>query len=220
MSFQQLFAFSVLAAAVLNAREPNKVTLNQIPQPLQWKNAPVSFRVEDNVLTVAAGKGTDWFISPTDRKATASAPILLFQPAEEFVLSAKLRVEFGKQWDAGTLMVFAGDDTWAKLAFEISIYGEPTIVSVVTRGISDDCNSTVITGSTVYLQIAKVGKALGFYYSTSGRSWRLVRTFTLGDTPPLLAGFSVQSPIGEGASTAFSEIQYSPKPVKDMFKGE
>jgi hypothetical protein len=220
MSIQQLFAVSLLAAALLNAGEPNKVTLNQIPQPLQWKNAPVSSQTEDNVLTITAGKSTDWFIAPSDRKATASAPVLLFQPAEEFVLSAKLRVEFGKQWDAGTLMVFAGDDSWAKLAFEVSVYGEPTIVSVVTRGVSDDCNSTVITGNTVYLQIAKVGRALGFYYSTGGRSWRLVRTFTLGETQPLLAGFSVQSPIGEGASAAFSEIQYSPKAVKDIFKGE
>jgi regulation of enolase protein 1 (concanavalin A-like superfamily) len=220
MSIKRFFILSLLAAALLNAGESNKVILNQVPQPLRWKNAPVSSNTEDNVLTITAGKSTDWLIAPSDLKATASAPILLFQPAKQFVLSARLRVEFGKQWDAGTLMVFAGDDTWAKLAFEMSVYGEPTIVSVVTRGVSDDCNSTIITGSTVYLQIAKVERALGFYYSTNGRSWRLVRTFTLGETLPLFAGFSVQSPIGEGASAVFSEIHYSPKAVKDIFKGE
>jgi uncharacterized protein len=217
---QQLLAVCLLAAALLNAGEPSKVTLNQIPQPLQWKNAPVSSRAENNVLTITAGKSTDWFIAPTDRQATANAPVLLFQPAEEFVLSAKVRVEFGKQWDAGTLMVYAGDESWAKLAFEMSVYGEPTIVSVVTRGVSDDCNSTPIAGNAVYLQIAKVGRTLSFYYSTGGKSWRLVRTFTLGETKSLQAGFSVQSPIGEGASAAFSEIQYSPKAIKDIFKGE
>jgi regulation of enolase protein 1 (concanavalin A-like superfamily) len=217
---RQLFAVCLLAAASLSAAEPGKVTLNQIPQPLQWKIAPVSSHVENDVLTITTGKSTDWFIAPTDRSVTANAPVLLFQPAEEFVLSAKVRIEFGKQWDAGTLMVYAGGDSWAKLAFEMSVYGEPTIVSVVTRGVSDDCNSAVITGNTVYLQVAKVGRTLSFYYSTGGQSWRLVRTFTLGETQSLLAGFSVQSPIGEGASAAFSGIKYSPRAIKDIFKGE
>jgi regulation of enolase protein 1 (concanavalin A-like superfamily) len=171
-------------------------------------------------LSIAAGKSTDWFISPTDSKPTSNAPVLLFQPASEFVLSAKVQIEFGKQWDAGTLMVYSDDSSWAKLAFEMSVYGEPTIVSVVTRGVSDDCNSAAIAGHAVYLQVAKVGSTLSFYYSTDAGSWRLVRTFTLGETKTLRVGFSAQSPIGEGVTAVFSEIRYSPKGPKDIFKGQ
>lgn len=194
--------------------------LKEIPQPLEWKNTPASYNIDDQALTIAAGSSTDWFISPADRKATANAPILLFTPAADFTLRAKVRVEFGTQWDAGTLMVYAADDTWAKLAFELSVQGEPTIVSVVTRGVSDDCNSAVIEGHLVYLQIAKVSRALRFYYSTSGQPWRLVRTFTLEESQPLRVGFGAQSPVGEGATAAFSEIRYIAKAVDDVHKGE
>jgi hypothetical protein len=46
-------------------------------------------------------------------------------------------------------------------------------------GLSDDCNSVAIAGSTVYLQIAKSVPAYVFYFSTDGRSWQVLRVFSL-----------------------------------------
>lgn len=86
-------------------------------------------------LNIVAGPSTDWYISPLDGKSSSNAPVLLFRPADDFVLTAKLKVEFGAQWDAGALMVYADDRNWAKFALERSVYGEPTIVTVVTRGV-------------------------------------------------------------------------------------
>jgi regulation of enolase protein 1 (concanavalin A-like superfamily) len=215
-----LDVLEMLTSSTPKIGDPKDVTPKELPQPLEWKNAPVSSSIDGQALTIDAGQSTDWFISPADGKATANAPILLFTPAADFALQAKVRVEFGKQWDAGTLVVYAGDTTWAKLAFELSVHGEPTIVSVVTRGVSDDCNSEVIDGHSVYLQIAKVGRALRFYWSTSGQHWRLVRTFTLDESQPLRAGFGAQSPVGVGATAVFSEIRYIAGAIHDVRKGE
>ena len=55
-------------------------------------------------------------------------------------------------YDAGVLTLRRRDDLWAKLCFERSPQGEPMVVSVVTRGVSDDCNSFVVDGRSVWLR--------------------------------------------------------------------
>ena len=200
------------------AGEPG-VSVPGLPGPFEWKNTPVSWKAGASGLTIVSGQKTDWYISPMDGKASASAPLLLFKPDEDFVLSAKVSVDFRSQWDAGFLMVYVDDKTWAKFALEMSAYQEPTVVTVVTRDVSDDCNSTPITGHSVYLQIAKSGPALIFYASPDGRSWKLVRAFTLGSAGSLRVGFASQAPVGESGTAEFSEIQYRAGQVKDVFAG-
>jgi len=97
---------------------------------------------------------------------------------------------------------------------------EPTVISVVTRGRSDDNNSIPMAGGSGYLEIAKSGQMITFYASKDGRSWRLTRAFYLGATGPLELGFSSQSPVGESCRTVFSEIRYTPKAPADFWKGE
>jgi regulation of enolase protein 1 (concanavalin A-like superfamily) len=109
---------------------------------------------------------------------------------------------------------------WAKLCFEYSPQGEPMIVSVVTNGVSDDCNSVPLARNDIYLRITRLGQALAFHYSEDGRYWRLVRYFTLRNTENLRAGFSSQSPTGQGCHAAFDQIAYRPAAVKDVRSGE
>ncbi len=94
------------------------------------------------------------------------------------------------------------------------------IVSVVTRGLSNDCNSTVIDGNAVYLRVARMGGAFGLHYSLDGKYWNMVRYFTLGKVENLRVGFEAQSPTGEGCNVVFSEIAYRPDLLKDMRTGE
>ncbi len=136
------------------------------------------------------------------------------------MLTAKLNVEFGTKWDAGVLMVYVNDSTWAKFALEMSVYKEPTIVTVVTRGISDDCNSSPVRGNSIWYRIARTGQMIGFYSSPDGRTWQMVRAFSFGAAPGLRVGFGSQSPVGQKAKAAFSDISYSPHAIKDIFKGE
>jgi regulation of enolase protein 1 (concanavalin A-like superfamily) len=212
-----LLILVAIAAASPSAAEP--LTISGLPVPLEWKGRPASFRQDERGLTIVSRGRTDWFVSPVDGQASASAPLLLFEPATDFVLSARVKVDFRSKWDAGALFAYVDDTTWVKFALEQSAYMEPTIVSVVTRGVSDDCNSSVIAGDTAYLQLARSGSALLLYRSADGRAWKLVRTFSLGTTKPLRVGFEVQSPVGEGGEAQFSEIRYERRKIEDIFAG-
>ena len=197
------------------------VVLAGIPGKLEWRNAPEAWAVRDGgTLTITSGKKTDWFIDPFDGRTVSNSPLLLFEPAQDFVLSAHVSVEHRSKWDAGALVVRVDDTTWAKLALELSPDGQPTFVTVVTRGLSDDSNSFSIAEHQAYLQIARAGQALVFYASTDGSTWKILRSFSLGAAKGLQAGFSAQSPAGEGCQATFSRIRYSAKRIANIYTGQ
>lgn len=201
----------------------NTLTLPSLPGDLQWKNDPADWKVgPGNSLSITAGAKTDWFIEPSGNTwVSTNAPAALFTPLDEqFLLSARVTVNFNSTFDAGVLFLYEREDLWAKLCFEYSPQKQPMIVSVVTRGHSDDCNSTVIAGNTVYLRVARMGEAFGLHYSLDGTYWNMVRYFTLGNVENLRVGFEAQSPTGEGCTVDFSEIAYRPGLLKEMRTGE
>jgi regulation of enolase protein 1 (concanavalin A-like superfamily) len=192
--------------------------IDVLPGDLKWQNAPVSWRVEHrDQLTIRSGKETDWFVDPFDGAMHKTAPMLLFVQANDYVFNTKVKVGFNTKWDAGALMVWADEHHWAKLSFELSPAKQPTLVTVVTRGLSDDCNSVSIAGDTVYLQIAKSGPAYVFYFSSDAKTWQVLRVFSLGEGLKPRVGFESQSPAGNGTEVVFSEIHYSPKKIADIY---
>jgi len=197
-------------------------TIPTLPYDLQWKNAPLAWAIEsDGTLSITAGESTDWFIDPKGDLVKDDAPLALFSPGEgDFILKARVTVEFASNFDAGVLMLYARHNLWAKLCFEFSPQRQPMIVSVVTRGVSDDCNSIVIADNQVYLRLSRVNHTFAFHYSTDGQYWHMVRYFTLGRDSGLMVGFSSQSPTGERCRAAFSEIGYQQATLKDIRSGE
>jgi regulation of enolase protein 1 (concanavalin A-like superfamily) len=131
-----------------------------------------------------------------------------------------VQVAFTATFDAGTLQVRVTDDVWAKLCFEYSPQHQPMIVSVVTRGVSDDCNSTPLEQDSVFLRITRREVIFAFHYSLDGHRRQLVRYFTLGDAPQLQVGLSAQSPTGTGCKVAFSQIHYAATAVADLRSGD
>ncbi len=196
-------------------------TIPTVPYALQWKNTPLAWTIEqDDTLSITAGAKSDWFIDPQGSLVKDNAPVTLFSPDEEnFILKARVKVEFASSFDAGVLMIYAQDDLWAKLCFEFSPQSQPMIVSVVTRGVSDDCNSVVIEDNQVYLRLSRINHTFVFHYSTDGKYWHMVRYFTLGEEAGLMIGFSSQSPTGERCQAIFSEISYQKGTLKDIRSG-
>jgi regulation of enolase protein 1 (concanavalin A-like superfamily) len=191
-----------------------------LPGPVEWQNAPVDWKAgKAGTLTITAGKATDWFVSPIDGARRENSPRLVFPPADDFVLSARVTVGFRSQWDAGVLVLYVNDTTWAKLCFEMTVEKHPAIVSVVTQGLSDDNNSIPVAGNSVYLKIAKAGQAIFFYASEDGQDWKIIRAFSFGPGIKVRAGFSSQSPSGEGCTTQFDQINYLAKRV-DLWTGK
>ncbi len=214
-------AFDKVAGGASNARATGTPTLKAIPAPLHWRNYPIDWALSPtDELTIVSGRKTNWFVNPMRERIEDNLPLLLFKAEEQFVLTARVSVRFKASWDAGGLVVRANDELWGKFCFEFSVKKEPMIVSVVTRKISDDCNSMVIPGDDVYLRLAKIGKAIFFFASRDGRAWDMIRSFTLGQQLDLEIGFFSQSPVGEGCTAVFSDITYSAVPIKNVLEGQ
>jgi regulation of enolase protein 1 (concanavalin A-like superfamily) len=195
------------------------ISIAGLPGALSWQNTPRSWNIDSkNVLTISSGQKSDWFVDPFDGTVANTAPILLFTPGPDYVLSARVTVKFATKWDAGALMLMGDDHHWAKLSFEYSPDGKPTLVTVVTRGLSDDCNSVSLPGDSVYLRIAKSAATYVFYFSTDGKNWQILRTFNLDTELPVRTGFESQSPAGTGAIAKFSAIIFDPHRIGNIYK--
>ncbi len=208
----------VLSALTLTAQTPassNKEAtpvIEGLPGPLVWQHPPAHWEIDNgNTLSITADKQTDWYDSAMGEAPRNNSPRLLFKPADDFELSAKVNLDFHSQWDSGVLVLYVNDSVWAKLCFEMTLEKHPAIVSVVTRGLSDDSISIPIKGSSVYLKMAKSGHAIFFFASEDGKNWSIIRIFSLGEKPDLRVGFSSQSPVGDRCTSTFSQIQYLPK---------
>jgi regulation of enolase protein 1 (concanavalin A-like superfamily) len=189
---------------------------------LRWSNQPLDWSIgPDGSLSIVAGEATDWFIDPNGEYVSGTAPAALFSPPDDsFLLSARVIVDFHSTFDAGVLQVLTRDDQWAKFCFEFSPDRQPMIVSVVTRGISDDSNSVVIEGHEVYLRVAATPATIAFHFSLDGKIWHMVRYFALERTSALQVGFSSQSPTGTRCAAVFSEINYVAGRLADNRSGE
>jgi uncharacterized protein len=194
-------------------REP--VTVPPFPAPLTWDAEPASWRL-DGALTIAAPPRTDLFRDPAGSEPQAGAPRLLGPVEGDFQLSARVRCTFAAEFDAGALLLWAGDARWAKLAFEVAPDGEPGVVSVVTDGLSDDANAFAVAGDAVWLRVSRLGSACALHARDDGEPWRFVRHFALTATTGLRAGFLAQSPSGEGATARFEEIGFVPERLEAL----
>jgi uncharacterized protein len=196
-------------------------SLQAIPEELQWEIAPVDWSLnDDDTLSINTGPKSDLFIAPDGRVSVDNSARALFIPQKDFLLSAKVKVDFASTFDAGVLMVYDNKKAWAKLCFEYSPQQQPMVVSVVNRDFSDDCNSVPIDGNEVYLRVAQKDRCFAFHFSTNGTFLHMVRFFSLGESENLRIGFSSQSPTGEGCRSEFSDIHYGPNTLTDNRNGE
>jgi uncharacterized protein len=167
-----------------------------------------------------AGAHTDWFIDPATGTPKDNAPLRLLPITGDFQLRVHVRAELRSTFDAGAMFVHGGPDTWAKLALERSPQGADTIVTVVTRGLSDDANSieVPVAGQT-WLRVSRHRDVYTFHYSADGTHWSLARLFTLGPSAGHQIGVSSQSPTGDGLTAHFSEPALIPQPLTDPRDG-
>ena len=176
------------------------------------------------MLTLTAAAGTDLFLDPagTDLDQPPDAGRFAgLPPAGDFTLAAQVSVEFGSTFDAGALVLHARERHWAKLCFEYSPQRQPTAVTVVTKGVSDDGNSFEVDGNTLWLRITRSAGAWAFHASTDGSWWRLLRYFALSGDPAELVrvGFLAQSPTGQGCAATFDNISFRPGAPKNLRDG-
>ena len=183
--------------------------------PFALVPAPAAaWRLDGGTLAGTAAPHSDLFVDPgagnqLNAESMLNAVTLLGAvPEGDFQLSARVTVGFAATYDAGVLLLWADEGHWAKLCFEFSPAGEPMVVSVVTRGVSDDANAFVVSGRSVWLRVSRVDRAFAYHASTDGSHWHFIRFFSLDEPVPVRVGFEAQSPTGDGCPVTFEEIRF------------
>jgi uncharacterized protein len=199
----------------------------ELPFPVTSSHPGVWRRDEHGGAVVAAAPAhTDFYLNPggadsADAESMLNAATLLGTPPEgDFQLSARVTVGFQTQYDAGVLLLWVDEQHWAKFCFEFSPAAEPMVVSVVTRGVSDDANAFVVAERSVWLRVSRVDRVYAYHASIDARTWRLVRVFSLGDSVTNhQVGFQAQSPTGDGCTVTFEEICFTERRLTDLRDG-
>lgn len=186
-----------------------------------WKNRPDSYQYENEIVTICAPGETDFFNDPKSSLRKSDAPFFSREVTGDFTVQGRVKPDFRGTFDAGTLMFYCDDYSWVKLAFEQTDMGCRSIVSVVTREISDDANGEVVTEEGVFLKMSRRGDVIGLYYSLDGTNWRMVRvlSFPVPVGSVCFLGVSAQSPRGSGCEVSFSHLEFLTRPVEDFRKG-
>ena len=204
----------------LVAQKNDSVRISTIPHRLFWENSPEKFSTDNNKLVITAGPKTDMFRDPNVAYNTDNAPKLLFKADNDFVLTATVEHSFTSKWDGGAIVIKQDSLNWIKFCFEKDYTGRRRVVSVVTKNISDDCNSVEIKANKVFYKLAKADNVITLYYSTDGTKWFLIRHLQFDTTNGFKVGFLAQSPTGKECEVKFSNITYKAKKITDPYIGE
>ena len=210
----------LLVATAGKAQTTDSVSVAGIPHKLFWENRAKGFQNKNGVIVIESGPKTDMFRDPNVTYNTDNAPKLLFKPDENFVLVVSIEHAFKSKWDGGAIVIKADSLNWIKFCFEKDYTGAKRVVSVVTRDISDDCNSIAIAANKIFYKVAKAGNVITLYCSTDRVKWLLIRHFQFNITTGLKIGFLSQSPTGENCKVTFADISYAEKKIKDPYLGE
>jgi regulation of enolase protein 1 (concanavalin A-like superfamily) len=214
------FIFAIAISLFAGALYGQDVKIPAIPRPLRWENMPKSFTAQGNSLVITAGEKTDMFRDPNVTYNTDNAPKLMFRPDDDFVLTVSVEHAFENKWDGGAIVLKQDSLHWIKFCYEKDYTGARRVVSVVTKDISDDCNSVSFTGNRTWFKMAKAGKVITLYCGENGRDWFLVRHLQFETRPGFEVGFLAQSPTGKQCTVTFSEIRYEARKIKDPYLGE
>lgn len=187
----------------------------------KWINQPKSFVFEKGTLKAVAEKGTDFFTNPEDNKQTATAPFLFQEVNGDFVARAQVRPDFTSMWNAVALMVHIDDDNWIKFAFENSDATGKSIVSVVTKNVSDDANGVILNEQDqVWLKIVRKDSIYSMLWSKNGNDFKMGRLSTLPSADPIKVGIEFQCPVGDSAMHQIDYFEIEKITVQDLRKGE
>jgi regulation of enolase protein 1 (concanavalin A-like superfamily) len=200
--------------------QTDSVRIKSIPHGMFWENRAQKFSATDHGMVMVAGEKTDMFRDPNVTYNTDNAPKLLFYPDNDFVLTASIEHSFASKWDGGAIVLKQDSLNWIKFCFEKDYTGAKRVVSVVTKNISDDCNSVEITTNKVFYKMAKADNVITLYYSLEGKKWFLIRHLQFDTDKGFTLGFLAQSPTGKRCEVKFSGISYQAKKIKDPYLGE
>ncbi len=189
------------------------------PGEFLWLNPSTFVSLPDGGIRIKAPAKCDFFKDPAGQHVMASAPYLFLEVEGDFTAKTQVSHAFRSVWDAAAIMTWSDPDNWAKLCFEATDFGTQAIVSVVTKGVSDDANGVNYHWSNVWLQIVRKGNLFGMHYGPDGVHWNMVRYFIMDAPAKVRIGLVAQCPGGGGAELDFTAFCLDGTTVKDVRAG-
>lgn len=188
------------------------------PEHFAWTNEPPNWHFAGDQLQFSVPAGSDYFRDPVGAAPVASAPFLSTAVSGDFTVVTRADADMKAEYDSACLMIYADPTRWAKLCYEFS-YGWPSLVSVVTDEVSDDCNSLLTLASPPYLRLSRRGDTVAMHYSVNEKTWYLIRYFRLTLPQEIRVGVVGQSPAGQGCNVWFNGFSLSDQVVADFRSG-
>ena len=206
------------------AKLPDNLLATMRPDDLRgfsWMNPPGEFKFEGQSLFIRASKGSDFFNNPENHEVTASGHFLFTERSKDFVATAQVKPNFSATWNACALMLHIDSTHWIKFGFENSDATGKSIVSVVTKGTSDDSNGAILNDrESIWLRIIKKGAIYAMHWSTDGQQYHMARLSAMPEAPAVKIGIEAQCPVGEPATHEILYFSMEEKTVADLRKGE
>jgi len=165
---------------------------------------------------ITAPEKSDDFIDMFTRVVKFEAPCYYTKASGDFIARCRVKPDFRETYDAGGILVCESKSRWIKLEFERTDLGYPSIVSVVTKKISDDSNGERADAEAVWLQVVRKGNNWCLHHSLDGTRWKMVRYFHLKMKSELTVGMVAQSPLGAGCRVEFSGFEVGPNTYTDI----
>lgn len=137
-------------------------------------------KIDGDSFKIDAGGKTDYFIDKLSGYDMHNAPFYYNDVEGDFIIQAKITPGFKETYDAGGILVLDDDSHWIKAAYELTDLGHPSLVTVVTNGVSDDCNGEKAEADKVFIRVLRKGDYWAVHYSIDGLDWEMVRYFSLG----------------------------------------
>ncbi len=188
---------------------------------LKWINQPKSFKIDSGTIEIVAEKETDFFNNPEDGSVTSTAPILYKEMMGDFVATTLVQPDFSSLWNATALMVYIDNNNWIKFAFENSDATGKSIVSVVTKNVSDDANGAILRDhDQVWLKLIRKDNIYSMLWSSDGTTYNMARLTSMPKVDSIKIGIEVQCPVGESATHYIHYFNLEETSVKDLRKGE
>src|SRR5574344_361466 len=135
----------------------------------------------DGTVEFNCAEKLDFFCDPNGKLSNTTLPVLLVSVdnTQPFTLMSKVTPGFTAEglYNAADLFVYSSDSLGQKLAFEQDEYGNHRVVSVRTKGTSDDNNHDKLDVKSIYLKISSDTKTIASYYSIDKKEWHLVRLY-------------------------------------------
>lgn len=186
-----------------------------------------SIKITENRIEIFAPEKTDFFCGGIDQceedilpESLCNAPYYYTEIEGNFVLTVKVSHDFKDTYDSASVMVMRDFECWAKCCFELTDFGTHAVVSVVTKGDSDDANGCNLDGDTVWLRVCRVGNNFAFHYSSDGENFYMMRFFHLPVGSAVKVGLLAQAPTGSGGTRIYENLSIENKTVKNIRAGK